>query len=128
MVLYLDDRVLTTRALAVSVANGPYTGLGFTVSPDARLDDGLLDVVIFSRFSRGELIRHFGAIAFGRRRYSAKTATYRSRRVRVEGVHPLPCRADAHDLGVTPVDYTLHPGALRVIAAPLGEASAPSGA
>ena len=128
MVLYLDDQVLTTRALAVSVANGPYTGLGFTVSPDARLDDGLLDVVIFSRFSRGELIRHFGAIAFGRRRYSAKTATYRSRRVRVEGVHPLPCRADAHDLGVTPVDYTLHPGALRVIAAPLGEASSPSGA
>ena len=33
MVLHLDDRVLTTRALAVAVANGPYSGLGFTVAP-----------------------------------------------------------------------------------------------
>jgi len=116
MVIHLDDRVLTTRALAVSIANGPYSGLGFTVSPDASLDDGLLDVVIFSRFSRTELIRHFGSIAFGRRQYTPRTATYRTSRVRIEGVHPLPCRADAHDLGLTPVEYITRPGALRVIA------------
>jgi diacylglycerol kinase (ATP) len=115
MVLHLDDRVLTTRALAVAVANGPYSGLGFTVAPDAAIDDGKFDVVIFSRFSRTELIRHFASIAFGRRRYSAKTATYRSSRVRIEGVHPLPCRADGHDLGSTPVEYVARPGALRVI-------------
>lgn len=116
MIVHLDDRVLTTRALAVSVANGPYSGLGFTVSPGAKLDDGLLDVVIFSRFSRAELIRHFGSIAFGRRQFTPKTATYHSSRVRIEGVHPLPCRADAHDLGATPVEYIVKPGALRVIA------------
>jgi len=115
-VIHLDDRVLTTRALAVSVANGPYSGLGFTVSPGAQIDDGLLDVVIYSRFSRTELIRHFAAIAFGRRRFTAQTATYHSARVRIEGVHPLPCRADAHDLGSTPVEYVVRPGALRVIA------------
>ena len=115
MIIHLDDRVLTTRALAVSVANGPYAGLGFTVSPGAEIDDGLLDVVIYSRFSRTELIHHFVAIAFGRRRFTAKTATYHSARVRIEGVHPLPCRADAHDLGSTPVEYLVRPGALRVI-------------
>ena len=115
MVLHLDDRVLTTRALAVGVANGPYSGLAFTVAPDAAIDDGKFDVVIFSRFSRTELIRHFVSIAFGRRRYSAKTATYRSSRVRIEGVHPLPCRADGHDLGVTPVEYVVRPCALRVV-------------
>jgi diacylglycerol kinase (ATP) len=116
MVLHLDDRLLTTRALAVAVANGPYSGLGFTVAPDAAIDDGKFDVVIFSRFSRTELIRHFVSIAFGRRRYSAKTATYRSSRVHIEGVHPLPCRADGHDLGSTPVEYVVRPGALRVVA------------
>jgi diacylglycerol kinase (ATP) len=116
MILHLDERVLTTRALAVAVANGPYAGLGFTVAPQAALDDGKFDVVIFSRFSRTELIQHFAAIAFGRRRYSAKTATYRSARVRVEGVHRLPCRADGHDLGWTPVEYVMRPSALRVVA------------
>ena len=116
MIVHLDDRVLTTRALAVSVANGPYSGLGFTVSPGAAIDDGRFDVVIFSRFSRTELIRHFASIAFGRRRFTAKTATYHSARVRIEGVHPLPCRADSHDLGSTPVEYVVRPGALRVVA------------
>ena len=116
MIIHLDDTVLTTRALAVSVANGPYSGLGFTVSPGAQIDDGKFDVVIFSRFSRTELIRHFANIAFGRRQFTAKTATYHSARVRIEGVHPLPCRADAHDLGSTPVEYVIRPGALRVVA------------
>lgn len=117
MVIYLDDRVFTTRALAISIANGPYAGLGFTVSPDALLDDGLFDVVVFSRFSRAELVRHFGAIAFGRRQETAQATTYRSARVRIEGVRPLPCRADAHDLGTTPVEYVVRPQALRVITA-----------
>jgi diacylglycerol kinase (ATP) len=116
MIIHLDDRVLTTRALAVSVANGPYSGLGFTVSPGAVLDDGKFDVVIFSRFSRTELIRHFASIAFGRRQFTAKTATYHSARVRIEGVSALPCRADGHDLGSTPVEYVVRPGALRVVA------------
>ncbi|MFN8593491.1 MAG: diacylglycerol kinase family protein [Thermomicrobiales bacterium] len=116
MILHLDDRVLTTRALAVAVANGPYSGLGFTVAPAAEVTDGKLDVVIFSRFSRTELIRHFVAIAFGRRQFTARTATWRTSRVRIEGVHPLPCRADSRDLGLTPVEYVIRPGALRVIA------------
>ncbi len=116
MILHLDDRVLTTRALAVSIANGPYAGLGFTISPDASLDDGLFDVVVYSGFSRLELIHHFGSIAFGRRQYTPKATTHRSARVRIEGVHPLPCRADSHDLGTTPVEYITRPGALRVVA------------
>jgi diacylglycerol kinase family enzyme len=69
-----------------------------------------------------ELIRHFGAIAFGRRQYTAKTRTFTTRRVRIEGVHPLPCRADSHDLGETPVEYIVRPQALRVIAPVVGAA------
>lgn len=115
MIIHLDDRVLTTRALTIAVANGPYAGPGLTVAPQASLEDGKLDVVVFSRFSRMELVRHFVSIAFGRRRYTAKTANYRSARVRVEGVHPLPCRADGIDLGYTPVEYVVRPAALRVV-------------
>lgn len=115
MIIHLDDRVLTTRALAVTVANGPYTGLGFTVAPNAILDDGRFDVLVFSRFSRTELIRHFRAIAFGGRQFSPKVRSYRSARVQIDGVHPLPCRADAEDLGETPVTYEVKPGVLRVV-------------
>ncbi|HEU5433064.1 MAG TPA: hypothetical protein VFU81_15460, partial [Thermomicrobiales bacterium] len=74
----------------------------------------------YSGFSRLALIRHFGGTAFGRRRPSPKTTTYRSAWVRIDGRRPLACHADAHDLGLTPVEYRTLPGALRVVA-PAGE-------
>jgi diacylglycerol kinase (ATP) len=114
--LRLDDRTVTTRALMVTVANGPYTGIGLTLAPDARLDDGLLDVRIVERFSKTELVRHFWAIAFGRRAYQPRIRTERASRVRVDARRPLLVRADAEDLGTTPVEVAVRPRCLWVIA------------
>ncbi len=115
MRLELDEGVVRTTALMVTVANGPYTGVAMTVAPAARLDDGQFDVSVFRGFSKWELIRHLRAIAFGRRQYSPRISTYRSARVRITSASPLPCRIDSHDLGTTPVDFRVRPGALRVI-------------
>jgi diacylglycerol kinase (ATP) len=115
MTIKFDDSTVVTRALIVTVANCAYTGIGFTVAPLARLDDGMFDVSVFRRFSRTGLLLHFARIAFGRRNYSPKVSTYRSSRVQVDSVRPLPCRADSHDLGTTPVTFTCLPGRLRVI-------------
>jgi len=111
----LDDETVRTRALMVTASNGPYTGIGMTVAPDARLDDGAFDVRVFRGFSKPELLRHLVSIAFGRRAYSPHVSTYRSARVRIESASPLPCRADSHDMGTTPIEFTVKPRALRVV-------------
>jgi diacylglycerol kinase (ATP) len=118
MEIALDEGVVRTRALMVTVANGPYIGAAMTVAPQARLDDGRFDVTIFEHFSKWELIRHLASIAFGRRRYVPHISTYRSTFVRISSVHPLPARADSHDLGTTPVEFRVLPAALRVIVPP----------
>jgi diacylglycerol kinase (ATP) len=116
MLLELDDgRRVRTRALMVTVSNGPYTGAGMTVAPDARLDDGKFDLRVFRGFSKWELLRHLAGIAFGRYRYSPHVSTYHSSRVRITSRHPLPCRADARDLGTTPIEFEVRPAALRVL-------------
>lgn len=114
--LTLDGRQVRLHALMVAVANAPYTGLGLTLAPQARIDDGLFDVTVFNGFSRWELIRHLGAIAAGRRRYSPKIKTFRARRVTVDARRRLPVRVDADDLGLTPASFEVRAGALRVIA------------
>ncbi|HEY5629789.1 MAG TPA: diacylglycerol kinase family protein [Candidatus Limnocylindrales bacterium] len=114
--LVLDGRPVSVQALMVCVAIGPYTGVGLTLAPEARLDDGLFDVVVYRGFSRWELIRHLLGIVAGRRRASPKVTTFRARRVLVEARRPLPVRADASDLGTTPVSFEVRPGLLRVIA------------
>lgn len=118
-----ESRIMATRALLVAVANGPFMGAGFTVAPDAALDDGLLDVRIFRHFSKKELIRHFAAIAFGRRAYAPHTDTERAVRVTITGRRPLPARADAVDLGHTPVTFGVRAGSLLVVAPPPSEAA-----
>ena len=115
MTIELDDQSFRTRALMVTVSNGPYAGAGMTVAPGARLDDGVFDVRVFRRFSKPRLIRHLIGIAFGRYRYAPEVDTYRSRCVRIRSAHPLPARADSRDLGTTPVEFTIRPGALRVV-------------
>jgi diacylglycerol kinase (ATP) len=115
MWLELDDRQVRTRALMIVAANGAYTGAGMTVAPDARLDDGAFDVRVFRGFSKFELVRHLLTIAFGRYHYAPHVSTYRSSRVRVTSAHPLPSRADSRDLGMTPVEFRVRPGVLRVV-------------
>jgi YegS/Rv2252/BmrU family lipid kinase len=115
MALRLDDGVVRTRALMVTVSNGPYVGAGMTVAPAARLDDGRFDVRVFRGFSKLELLRHLAGIAFGRYRYAPHVSTYRSSRVRIESASPLPARADSEDLGTTPVEFVTQPAALLVV-------------
>jgi diacylglycerol kinase (ATP) len=115
MELELDDGTLRTRALAVAIANGPYTGMGVTLAPDARIDDGRLDVVVFEGLSPLGLLGHMLRVAGGREppsRFRHLTTT----RAVVHAHHPLPVRADAADADETPVEVRIQPGALRVVA------------
>ncbi len=118
MTVELDDQTLSNRALMVTISNGVYMGLAMAVAPSARLDDGHFDVRIFSRFSKFELLRDLAGIAFRRRRYIPRTATYRSARVRVTSHRRLPVRAESNDLGTTPLECRSRHGALRVIVGP----------
>jgi diacylglycerol kinase (ATP) len=115
MTIELDLETVRTGALMIVVANTPFTGAGLTLAPDARMDDGLFDVAVYRHFSRWELVRHGLSIIAGRRSYSPKVRTYRSATVRIDARRPLPARADARDLGTTPLALEIVPSALRVI-------------
>ena len=68
------DRRVSTHALMVVVSNAPYAGIGMTVAPDARLNDGLFDVVVWEHFSKAS------CSAIWRKSRSAGGATRRTRR------------------------------------------------
>ena len=94
--------------------------LDSTVEDLVRQSDGRLDVRVFRRFSKFELLRHFASIAFGRRKYAPKVSTYRSARVRISSAHPLPARAESRDLGTTPEEFHVQRRCLNVDVPPDG--------
>jgi len=116
MRLAVDGRRLRTAALAVTVCNGPFHGLGFAVAPDADPADGLLDLVVFSGMSHVDVIRHYLAVARGRPRREPRMRYLTARRIGIDSVRPLPAHVDGEPLGVTPVLIAVRPAALRIFA------------
>ncbi|HEV7666070.1 MAG TPA: diacylglycerol kinase family protein [Chloroflexota bacterium] len=119
-----QGQVIEGRAPLVTVANGPYVGAAYTVAPKARIDDGLLDVVIFRDTSIPRVLLHLAFVAGGRPSPPPRqAATLKVPAVRVSAVRrrPLPVHADGDPIGITPAEFTVEPAALRVIVGPPDE-------
>jgi len=113
-------------AIQVTICNSRYYGPQFELVPEALMNDGLLDVVIFKQFSKLEYIRHAIAISQGKRTYQPKVIHRRVTSVRINADHPLEIQADGLPHGQTPATVTITPGALRVrVPAPVASGRQP---
>jgi YegS/Rv2252/BmrU family lipid kinase len=109
---------LDAHAWMVTVANGPNYGGGLRIAPAARMDDGVLDVVVVGRLSRLGLLRALPTVFDGRHVDNPAVSTYQAARVTVAAEPAVPVYADGEELGVTPASFAVEPGALHVLATP----------
>jgi len=103
----------------VAVVNSPFAGGGMMFSPDARVDDGLLDVVTATRLSRLSLLREMTRIHRGGHVKNPRVSIFRAARVRIEHLTPadaLSVEADGDVRGHTPLELRILAGALTVVA------------
>lgn len=103
----------------VAVANTSMIGGGMRIAPQARIDDGLLDVVIAAEVTRGQLLRVFPRVYGGTHLSHPAVSLVRGRQVRIEHLAsgPMPPEAygDGERLGPVPMTVEVVPGAVRVI-------------
>ena len=112
-----QERTMEAKAVAIAVSNGPYIGPGLPVAPEASLDDGLFDVRVFLSDTNADRIRSVANI-IRRRPHDRRSLSSRAAWVRITSARPLPARADAVDLGTTPVVFEIRPRVLTVVAPP----------
>jgi diacylglycerol kinase (ATP) len=112
--LTLDGRVIETDGSLVSIGNGISLGGGMKVTPDAVLDDGLLDVMIVQPLSRAKFLRIFPKVFSGTHTGLPVVRMERARRIRIEAPG-IVVYGDGERMGPAPVDIDLVPGALRVL-------------
>ncbi len=123
----VDGRSKAVPAFMITVAISPYMGAAMTVAPNAKVDDGKLDVVIRDAYGRVDLLRHIVAMARGKDSYSPRTISLQARQVQVQhGRRSLMVHADSQSLGTTPVRFELVPAAFSVLVGetPAGQPSA----
>ena len=105
-------------AVLVTVGNSASIGGGMRLTPDARMDDGLLDVLVATPLKRSELVRLLPRVFRGTHVLDEHVSIERGRVVTVDTDDRGPvitAYADGERLGPLPVTMEVVPGALRVL-------------
>jgi len=101
-------------AYMVLIANMPYIGPRFQISPDVSWNDNHLDVFVFSDMSKLDLIS-YAVQSTGGAVEEARIKHYRVKRLSILSNPPMPVLADGMPLDPGPVTAEIHSRALAVM-------------
>jgi len=112
----LDGEESTFDGYSVAVCNSGVFGGGMFLAPDARLDDGLLDVVLISAQSKVRYMRGLPRVFRGTHLQDPAARLVQCREVTFEAERPFTAYADGDPIADLPVTVRALPGSLRVVA------------
>lgn len=113
--LHLEEKVRDIRILTVTIANGCYFGGGMHVAPQARVDDGLLDVVTIGDIGKFELLKALPMVYSGTHVAHPKVRMEKARHIAIESPEQLLVHADGELVGTCPASFWLMPAALSIV-------------
>ncbi len=110
-----DSATIKSRVLMAVVSNGQLYGRIWRMAPQAKMDDGLLDVAIMSGHGWPSTIKHVIGLTFKRHVKDPDYQIHRTTRISISAKSSLPVHVDAEPFGTTPVEIEIAPLALNVI-------------
>jgi len=118
-----DGKVIKGRSLFILVSNAQLYGGVLRITPEAKLDDGWLDVVIFNGVGPTYTLRHLLSILGGRHLHDPSVKFMHARRVMVDCAKSWPVQIDGDPIGTTPMTFQVIPRALRILVPPSAPAA-----
>jgi diacylglycerol kinase (ATP) len=112
----IDDTHWAGRVLFAAVANATSYGSGVRIAPDAKIDDGWLDVVLVGDVSWTRLVEAIPIVlTTGDLRFD-EVKRFRCRRVMLRANRSVKVHGDGELLGESPAEFEVLPGAICVMA------------
>ncbi len=112
----IDGEMWSGQAIFAAVANGARYGSGVRIAPDAKMDDGWLDVALVGAIGWMRLIEAIPIVlASGDLRGFPEVQRHRGKRVVLSTDRPAKVHGDGELLGESPAEFEVLPGALRVM-------------
>jgi diacylglycerol kinase (ATP) len=113
----IDGVAWAGPALFAAVANCSSYGSGVRIAPAAKMDDGWLDVTIVGDLSLLRLLEAMPImLTTGDLRGFTEVMRYRCRRVMLRADRVALVHGDGEELGCSPTEFEVVPGAVRVMA------------
>lgn len=112
------SEVLELETYNIVIANGRFVAAGIPVAPQARLDDGLLDVMISPATTIPQLALLVPQVLLGRHTESDLLLFRKVTSIEVESDPPMSFNVDGELIGDEPARFVVLPRALDVIVGP----------
>lgn len=110
----IDGFLWSGKALLAAVANSPCYGSGIRIAPNARMDDGALSVVLVEQVGWVRLTHGLAILVMDGELKFKEVKRFSARRVRLEANRRVRIHGDGEQLGVSPAEFEVLPGAIRV--------------
>ena len=111
----IDEEYIYRRSILIVISNSQLYGGVARIATDARLDDGLLDVNVFSGTGLASVLRAVAGVLTGLHGRDPRHSFYRGRVIRIESDKPMPLHVDGEPFGTTPLVCEVVPRALPVM-------------
>ena len=113
--LHIENKSDSICTSVVVMANGCYLGGGMYVAPQARFDDGLLDMVIVGDTGRFELLKIWPTLYKGKHISHPKIRFQKVTSGSIRASERVLVEADGELIGECPVSFKILPSALTVV-------------
>ena len=113
-VSYNGTGATTLPLLGLAIGNGHICAGGMRLTPGARLDDGVFDVLTIHDMGIPTRLVNFPRIYAGSHVQSPRFAVHRTGQLTIAAEPPVSVSADGECLGFTPCRISLLPAALRI--------------
>jgi YegS/Rv2252/BmrU family lipid kinase len=110
------EQRLSFAGFSVGACNTRAYGGGMFVAPDAEVDDGLFDVVMYARVTKRRFVVNLKKCFEGRFQESPAVHVVRAREVRISADRPFTMYADGDPIAELPATLRVHHRVLRVLA------------
>lgn len=110
-----DKDVLEKTVYNLVVSNGKFIAGGIEIAPEAKLDDGMLNVMIVPEMPVAALAPLFAKSMNATHVESEELIFRRARKIEITSGPQMPINADGESSGETPVTIELLPKALKLI-------------
>ncbi len=104
----VDGEIYTGKMILIAIGNGKYFGGGMNICPEAKYDDGLLEVCLVNNVSKLKFIRKISKIYSGQLNEIEEVSYIKGKEIYIEVQgHQYLINADGNLLGQTPARISI---------------------
>ena len=115
--LGLAHAVRDVDLFSLSVGIGKFNGGGIKQLPDAVMDDGLFDIVLYKKMSLWQMFSSLKQLYRGMLEHHPKVEYHKASRITIRQAPDLFCECDGESAGYGPFSIRLIPKALKIVSA-----------